>query len=207
MPHIRQLPYRHVPTRSVPRGSHPTGPPTPSAWSQHGDTPQDIPPACAPSPVVPSTRSRPHLSPLPAPRSQLLSHESRTVVSAVLFSTGVWLSAVLLFRQTMRLLLSYHGWMFEPHGKMSRSTKIWVVRATCASNVRALHGGPWGRLWGGGRVGTPGTPLPLTPSLCAGPAGADEGAVGPQAPALQLPDLAAQAARAPRGGHHPQGKG
>lgn len=96
---------------------------------------------CAPSPVVPPTRSRPHLSPLPAPRSQLLSPESRTVVSAVLFSTGVWLSAVLLFRQTMRLLLSYHGWMFEPHGKMSRSTKIWVVRATGASKLRVLHGG------------------------------------------------------------------
>lgn len=52
------------------------------------------------------------------------------MVSAVLFSTGVWLSAVLLFRQTLKLLLSYHGWMFEPHGKMSRSTKIWVVSGT-----------------------------------------------------------------------------
>uniref|UniRef100_A0A8C3KEA6 Carnitine O-palmitoyltransferase 1, muscle isoform n=1 Tax=Calidris pygmaea TaxID=425635 RepID=A0A8C3KEA6_9CHAR len=61
------------------------------------------------------------------PESQVLSPESRTVVSAVIFSTGVWLSAVLLFRQTLKLLLSYHGWMFEPHGKMSRRTKIWVA--------------------------------------------------------------------------------
>ncbi|XP_074000303.1 carnitine O-palmitoyltransferase 1, muscle isoform isoform X4 [Numenius arquata] len=61
------------------------------------------------------------------PESQLLSPESRTVVSAAIFSTGVWLSAVLLFRQTLKLLLSYHGWMFEPHGKMSRRTKIWVA--------------------------------------------------------------------------------
>ncbi|NXF41686.1 CPT1B palmitoyltransferase, partial [Nyctibius bracteatus] len=56
-----------------------------------------------------------------------LSPESRTMVSAALFSTGVWLSAVLLFRQALKLLLSYHGWMFEPHGRMSRSTKIWVA--------------------------------------------------------------------------------
>ncbi|XP_009459915.1 PREDICTED: carnitine O-palmitoyltransferase 1, muscle isoform [Nipponia nippon] len=59
--------------------------------------------------------------------SRLLTYESRTMVSAALFSTGVWLSAVLLFRQALKLLLSYHGWMFEPHGKMSRSTKIWVA--------------------------------------------------------------------------------
>ncbi|NXL40603.1 CPT1B palmitoyltransferase, partial [Glaucidium brasilianum] len=67
------------------------------------------------------------------PESRLLSYESRTMVSAALFSTGVWLSAVLLFRQALKLLLSYHGWMFEPHGKMSRSTKIWValVKVLC----------------------------------------------------------------------------
>lgn len=28
----------------------------------------------------------------------------------------------------LKLLLSYHGWMFEPHGKTSFSTKAWVVR-------------------------------------------------------------------------------
>ncbi|KAM6303008.1 carnitine O-palmitoyltransferase 1, muscle isoform [Podargus strigoides] len=61
------------------------------------------------------------------PQSRLLSSKSRTMVSAALFSTGVWLSAVLLFRQVLKLLLSYHGWMFEPHGTMSRSTKIWVA--------------------------------------------------------------------------------
>ncbi|XP_054686399.1 carnitine O-palmitoyltransferase 1, muscle isoform isoform X2 [Grus americana] len=61
------------------------------------------------------------------PESRLLSYESRTMVSAALFSTGVWLSAVVLFRQALKLLLSYHGWMFEPHGKMSRSTRIWVA--------------------------------------------------------------------------------
>lgn len=54
------------------------------------------------------------------------------MVSTALFSTGVWLSAVLLFRQALKLLLSYHGWMFEPHGKMSLSTRIWVVSGACS---------------------------------------------------------------------------
>ncbi|KFQ94333.1 Carnitine O-palmitoyltransferase 1, muscle isoform, partial [Nipponia nippon] len=93
-----------------------TRPSAPRAWGTalRGDVP-----SCPPAHRVP-----PH--PL-CPRSRLLTYESRTMVSAALFSTGVWLSAVLLFRQALKLLLSYHGWMFEPHGKMSRSTKIWVA--------------------------------------------------------------------------------
>ncbi|NXC01098.1 CPT1B palmitoyltransferase, partial [Orthonyx spaldingii] len=61
------------------------------------------------------------------PRSEALTPQARTVVSTVLFSTGTWLAAVLLFRRVLRLLLSYHGWMFEPHGHMSRSTRLWVA--------------------------------------------------------------------------------
>uniref|UniRef100_A0A8D2P764 Carnitine O-palmitoyltransferase 1, muscle isoform n=1 Tax=Zosterops lateralis melanops TaxID=1220523 RepID=A0A8D2P764_ZOSLA len=58
---------------------------------------------------------------------EALGPEARAVVSTVLFSTGAWLAAVLLFRRVLRLLLSYHGWMFEPHGRMSRSTRLWIV--------------------------------------------------------------------------------
>ncbi|XP_027564456.1 carnitine O-palmitoyltransferase 1, muscle isoform-like, partial [Neopelma chrysocephalum] len=61
------------------------------------------------------------------PHSEVLTPQARTVVSTVLFSTGAWLAAVLLFRRLLRLLLSYHGWMFEPHGHMSRSTRLWVA--------------------------------------------------------------------------------
>uniref|UniRef100_A0A8D2QQ82 Carnitine palmitoyltransferase 1B n=1 Tax=Zosterops lateralis melanops TaxID=1220523 RepID=A0A8D2QQ82_ZOSLA len=61
------------------------------------------------------------------PRGEALGPEARAVVSTVLFSTGAWLAAVLLFRRVLRLLLSYHGWMFEPHGRMSRSTRLWIV--------------------------------------------------------------------------------
>ncbi|NXA02832.1 CPT1B palmitoyltransferase, partial [Nesospiza acunhae] len=61
------------------------------------------------------------------PRSEALTPQAQTVVSTVVFSTGAWLAAVLLFRRLLRLLLSYHGWMFEPHGRMSRSTRLWIA--------------------------------------------------------------------------------
>ncbi|KAG8576510.1 hypothetical protein GDO81_009887 [Engystomops pustulosus] len=59
------------------------------------------------------------------PGQSLTSPVSRNVASAVIFSSGVWVSGILLYRQVLRLLLSYHGWMFEPHGKRSLKTKIW----------------------------------------------------------------------------------
>ncbi|XP_075455349.1 carnitine O-palmitoyltransferase 1, muscle isoform [Ascaphus truei] len=60
------------------------------------------------------------------PGHSVVAPLSRTVLSAVIFSTGVWVSGILIYRQALRLLLSYHGWMFEPHGKRSLCTKIWA---------------------------------------------------------------------------------
>ncbi|KAM9582381.1 carnitine O-palmitoyltransferase 1, muscle isoform [Guaruba guarouba] len=61
------------------------------------------------------------------PQSQFLSPDGRAVLSAALFGTGMWLGTVLLFRRALRLLLTYHGWMFEPHGRLSRRTRVWMV--------------------------------------------------------------------------------
>nr|XP_056701967.1 carnitine O-palmitoyltransferase 1, muscle isoform [Euleptes europaea] len=68
------------------------------------------------------------------PNGCYFSLRSRTLVSTILFSTGVWISGILLCRQTLKMLLSCHGWMFEPHGKISHTTKIW------AAMVRVLSG-------------------------------------------------------------------
>ncbi|XP_066866645.1 carnitine O-palmitoyltransferase 1, muscle isoform isoform X3 [Kogia breviceps] len=54
--------------------------------------------------------------------------QTRTLLSVAIFSTGVWMMGILFFRQTLKLLLSYHGWMFEMHGQTSHFTKVW---ATC----------------------------------------------------------------------------
>lgn len=56
-----------------------------------------------------------------------LSAQTRAVLSAILFATGLWLSLIYLLRYTLKALLSYHGWIFESHGKMSTSTKLWLV--------------------------------------------------------------------------------
>uniref|UniRef100_A0A9R1SCN3 carnitine O-palmitoyltransferase n=2 Tax=Cyprinus carpio TaxID=7962 RepID=A0A9R1SCN3_CYPCA len=61
------------------------------------------------------------------PVSDSLSVQCRTVVSAVLFSTLLWFSLIFTMRLCLKQLLSYHGWMFEQHGKVSNTTKIWAM--------------------------------------------------------------------------------
>lgn len=56
-----------------------------------------------------------------------MSTQCQVLVSAVLFSTMLWLLLIFTMRLVLKQLLSYHRWMFEPHGKMSTTTKVWVV--------------------------------------------------------------------------------
>lgn len=88
---------------------------------------------------------------VPCSCSRFLSPNGHTVLSAALFGTGVWLGTVLLFRRALRLLLTYHGWMFEPHGRLSRRTRIWMVSACGhAWDTGMRHGwGGVGREWEG----------------------------------------------------------
>lgn len=56
-----------------------------------------------------------------------MSSQTKNIVSGVLFGTGLWVAIIMTMRYSLKVLLSYHGWMFAEHGKMSRSTKIWMV--------------------------------------------------------------------------------
>uniref|UniRef100_A0A3Q1FQ80 Uncharacterized protein n=1 Tax=Acanthochromis polyacanthus TaxID=80966 RepID=A0A3Q1FQ80_9TELE len=56
-----------------------------------------------------------------------LSAQGQTMLSALVFSTLLWLSLILALRFCLKLLLSYHQWMFEKHGRISNTTKVWVV--------------------------------------------------------------------------------
>lgn len=56
-----------------------------------------------------------------------MSTQCQVLVSAVLFSTMLWLLLIFTMRLCLKQLLSYHRWMFEQHGKMSNTTKVWVV--------------------------------------------------------------------------------
>uniref|UniRef100_A0AAQ4RVY7 Carnitine O-palmitoyltransferase 1, muscle isoform n=1 Tax=Gasterosteus aculeatus aculeatus TaxID=481459 RepID=A0AAQ4RVY7_GASAC len=62
----------------------------------------------------------------------------RAVLSAILFATGLWLFLIYLLRYMLKALLSYHGWIFESHGKMSRSTKVWLSLVKMFSGRRPL---------------------------------------------------------------------
>ena len=56
-----------------------------------------------------------------------MSSQTKNVVSGLLFGTGLWVALIITMRYSLKVLLSYHGWMFAQHGKMSRATKIWMV--------------------------------------------------------------------------------
>ncbi|TSL82537.1 Carnitine O-palmitoyltransferase 1, liver isoform [Bagarius yarrelli] len=72
------------------------------------------------------------------PTSSSLSPQCRTVVSAVLFSTLLWLSLIFTMKLCLKQLLSYHRWMFEQHGNVSTTTKIWVMLVRIFSGRQPL---------------------------------------------------------------------
>ena len=52
---------------------------------------------------------------------------SREVLSTAIFASVAFLSFILSLRYLLKALLTYTAWMFEPRGKMSLRTKIWLV--------------------------------------------------------------------------------
>uniref|UniRef100_A0A6Q2XVB3 carnitine O-palmitoyltransferase n=1 Tax=Esox lucius TaxID=8010 RepID=A0A6Q2XVB3_ESOLU len=62
----------------------------------------------------------------------------QTVVSVLVFSTLLWLSLILTLRFCLKLLLSYHRWMFEQHGHISATTKLWVTLVRLMSGRKPL---------------------------------------------------------------------
>ncbi|KAM7372639.1 hypothetical protein PAMP_009792 [Pampus punctatissimus] len=67
-----------------------------------------------------------------------LSAQGQTMLSALLFSTLLWLSLILALRFCLKLLLSYHQWMFEQHGRVSNTTKVWVTLLRLLSRRKPL---------------------------------------------------------------------
>ncbi|XP_075890507.1 carnitine O-palmitoyltransferase 1, liver isoform-like isoform X2 [Nelusetta ayraudi] len=72
------------------------------------------------------------------PIRQSMSTQCQVLVSAVLFSTMLWLLLIFTMRMVLKQLLSYHRWMFEPHGKMSTTTKVWVALVRIFSGRKPL---------------------------------------------------------------------
>ncbi|XP_077474533.1 carnitine O-palmitoyltransferase 1, liver isoform [Stigmatopora argus] len=67
-----------------------------------------------------------------------LSDQGQTMLSALVFSTLLWMSIILALRFCLKLLLSYHQWMFEQHGRVSNTTKVWVTLLRLLSSRKPL---------------------------------------------------------------------
>lgn len=59
--------------------------------------------------------------------SGYMSNQTQNIVSGVLFGTGLWVALIVTMRYSLKMLLSYHGWMFSEYGKLSAGTKFWMV--------------------------------------------------------------------------------
>ncbi|NXH98227.1 CPT1A palmitoyltransferase, partial [Pachycephala philippinensis] len=56
-----------------------------------------------------------------------MSNQTQNIVSGVLFGTGLWVALIVTMRYSLKMLLSYHGWMFSEHGKLTAGTKFWMA--------------------------------------------------------------------------------
>uniref|UniRef100_A0A2K5Z9R3 Carnitine palmitoyltransferase 1C n=1 Tax=Mandrillus leucophaeus TaxID=9568 RepID=A0A2K5Z9R3_MANLE len=54
-------------------------------------------------------------------------HGLQGVLAAALFASCLWGTLIFTLHMALRLLLSYHGWLLEPHGAMSSPTKTWLA--------------------------------------------------------------------------------
>uniref|UniRef100_A0A8C9WV02 carnitine O-palmitoyltransferase n=1 Tax=Sander lucioperca TaxID=283035 RepID=A0A8C9WV02_SANLU len=49
------------------------------------------------------------------------------IVGGVLVGTGLWVTIIMVMRNVLKCLLSWHGWMHAPHGSVSWSIRLWMV--------------------------------------------------------------------------------
>ncbi|XP_068595339.1 carnitine O-palmitoyltransferase 1, liver isoform [Brachionichthys hirsutus] len=61
------------------------------------------------------------------PISRYLSTDNQKLVGGVLVGTGLWVTIIMIMRNALKSLLSWHGWMHARHGSVSLSTRLWMV--------------------------------------------------------------------------------
>uniref|UniRef100_A0A8C3GCR9 carnitine O-palmitoyltransferase n=1 Tax=Cyclopterus lumpus TaxID=8103 RepID=A0A8C3GCR9_CYCLU len=60
------------------------------------------------------------------PISRYMSTDSQRIVGGVLVGTGLWVTIIMIMRNVLKSLLSWHGWMHARHGSVSWSTRLWL---------------------------------------------------------------------------------
>uniref|UniRef100_A0A3Q0T5H2 carnitine O-palmitoyltransferase n=1 Tax=Amphilophus citrinellus TaxID=61819 RepID=A0A3Q0T5H2_AMPCI len=61
------------------------------------------------------------------PISRYMSTDTQRIVGGVLVGTGLWVTIIMIMRNVLKSLLSWHGWMQERHGSLSWSTRVWMI--------------------------------------------------------------------------------
>ncbi|XP_051916022.1 carnitine O-palmitoyltransferase 1, liver isoform isoform X1 [Hippocampus zosterae] len=61
------------------------------------------------------------------PISKYMSTDSQKIVGGVLVGTGLWVTIIMIMRNVLKCLLSWHGWMYARHGSVSWSTRVWML--------------------------------------------------------------------------------
>ncbi|XP_074854032.1 carnitine O-palmitoyltransferase 1, liver isoform isoform X2 [Carettochelys insculpta] len=67
-----------------------------------------------------------------------MSSQTQNIVSGVIFGSGLWVALIMTMRYSLKMLLSYHGWMFAEHGKPSMATKIWMKLVKLFSGCKPM---------------------------------------------------------------------
>ncbi|KAK1887328.1 Carnitine O-palmitoyltransferase 1 liver isoform [Dissostichus eleginoides] len=61
------------------------------------------------------------------PISQYMCEDSQKIVGGVLVGTGLWVTIIMVMRNVLKCLLSWHGWMHARHGSVPLSTRLWML--------------------------------------------------------------------------------
>uniref|UniRef100_A0A8C6USI3 carnitine O-palmitoyltransferase n=1 Tax=Neogobius melanostomus TaxID=47308 RepID=A0A8C6USI3_9GOBI len=56
-----------------------------------------------------------------------MSTDSQKVVGGVLVGTGLWVTIIMIMRNVLKGLLTWHGWMAQRHGSVSYTTRLWMI--------------------------------------------------------------------------------
>ncbi|KAF4081211.1 hypothetical protein AMELA_G00158840 [Ameiurus melas] len=72
------------------------------------------------------------------PVSKYITEETQHIVGGMLIGTGVWVTVIFIMRNILKCLLSWHGWMYNRHGTMSISTKLWLVLVKLFSGPKPM---------------------------------------------------------------------
>ncbi|XP_033997491.1 carnitine O-palmitoyltransferase 1, liver isoform isoform X2 [Trematomus bernacchii] len=61
------------------------------------------------------------------PISQYICEDNQKIVGGVLVGTGLWVTIIMVMRNVLKCLLSWHGWMHARHGSVPLSTRLWML--------------------------------------------------------------------------------